>query len=103
MKENSAVTVSEDNHFITNVRTLWWVGAPHLLYFMKHASWCMHKGHKLDEVVYIGGGNRGPWPLLHLRLLHRVVIFTIEKSLQFSKVTPLLSVASSTSGIANTV
>ena len=36
------------------------------------------------------GGQKGPWPLLNLRPLHRnVANFCNRKSLQFSKVAPL--------------
>ena len=48
----------------------------------------------------IGGGNmeaRGPWPLLNLRPLHRIVIFAIENHFSLAKWPPLLSVASSAS------
>ena len=43
----------------------------------------------------IGGGNRGPWPLLNLRPLLRNVIFAIENHFSLAKWPPLLSVASS--------
>ena len=61
--------------------------------------------YKISEAILtlISGENKGPRPLLNLRLLHRNVIFAIEKHLSFnvSKVGPVLSVASSiTVGIA---
>ena len=37
---------------------------------------------------------RGPWFLLDLTPLHRIVMFAINHTDQFSKVAPLLSVAS---------
>ena len=43
-------------------------------------------------------GGKGPWPLLNSRPLLQDCNFCNRKSLQFSKVTPSLSVASSTSG-----
>ena len=48
----------------------------------------------------IGGGNRGergPWPPLNLRPLHRNVIFAIENHFGLSKWPLLLLVASSSS------
>ena len=51
------------------------------------------------EILSWGPG--GPWPLLNLKSLHGIVIFAIE--LQFSKVAPLLSVASSTGAILITI
>ena len=48
----------------------------------------------------IGGGNRGqggPWPLLNLRPLHRIVIFAIENHFSLIKWPSLLSVTSSAS------
>ena len=44
-----------------------------------------------------GSGNRGAWPLLNLRPLHRNVIFPIENHFSLAKCPPpLLLVASST-------
>ena len=43
----------------------------------------------------IGGRNRGPWPLLDLRPLHRKIIFAIENHFSLAKWPPLFSVASS--------
>ena len=43
------------------------------------------------------GGPEGPWPLLNLRPLHRIVIIAIENHFTLAKWPPLLSVASSTS------
>ena len=45
----------------------------------------------------IGGGIRGPWPLLNLRPFHRIVIFAIEDHFSLANWPPLLSVASSAS------
>ena len=50
--------------------------------------------------VIIGVGNRGakgPWPLLNLRPLHRIVIIAIENHFCLVKWPPLISVVSSTS------
>ena len=44
------------------------------------------------------GGSGGPWPLLNLRSLHRIVIFAIENHFSLAKWPLLLSVASSASG-----
>ena len=44
------------------------------------------------------GGQGGPWPLLNLMPLHRIVIFAIENHFSFLvKWPPLLLVASSAS------
>ena len=37
-------------------------------------------------------GRGGPWPLLNLRLLHRIVIFAIENHFRLAKWPPLFSV-----------
>ena len=54
----------------------------------------------------IGGRNRearGPWPLLNLRTLHRIVIFAIENHFSLAKWPPLLSVASSASAFLHDI
>ena len=36
----------------------------------------------------IGGGSRGPWPLLNFKVLHRNSIFAIENHLNLAKWPP---------------
>ena len=46
----------------------------------------------LAMAMNIGNGNRGargPWPLLNLRPLHRIVIFAIENHFSLAKWPPL--------------
>ena len=57
----------------------------HYTFYKTHRRW-----------KYIGR-PQGPWSLLNLRPLHRIVIFAIENHFSLAKWPPLLSVASSAS------
>ena len=64
------------------VNALWYVGM--VVWDIDVVVW--------DVGVVIGGGPGGLWPLLNLRLLHRIVIFAIENHFRLAKWPPLLSV-----------
>ena len=67
----------------------------HPQFLVRISAFCNTNQSCYAQAAEIGG----PWPLLNLRPLHRIVIFAIENHLSLAKWPPLLSVASSTSAV----